>query len=133
MVDTIGISSVHGRVQHSPASHTIRGNRTTHCAAHTAAHPHEPEGKYEMTTGTPQAATTDPATMIVGATGNAGEELIGDHYDETVDMTWDHLGDRVQQDLYDVRNDHMLPATAEFQVTPDTCGTIPVLRITITA
>jgi len=47
-------------------------------------------------------------------------------------MTWDQLGDRVQQDLYDVRTDHMLPDTAEFQVTPDTGGTIPVLRITIT-
>jgi hypothetical protein len=77
-----------------------------------------------MTTGTtPQAANTTP---------HAGEDLTGDHYDETVNLTWDQLADRVQQDLYDVRGDHMLPATAEFHVEPDTGGTIPVLRITIT-
>jgi hypothetical protein len=76
-----------------------------------------------MTTGTPQAAST---------ASPAGENLTGDHYDETVDLTWDQLADRVQQDLYDVRGDHLLPDNAGFQVTPDTGGTIPVLRITIT-
>jgi hypothetical protein len=76
-----------------------------------------------MTTGTPQAANITP---------HAGEDLIGDHYDETIALTWDQLADRVQQDLYDVRGDHMLPATAEFHVEPDTGGSVPVLRITIT-
>lgn len=77
-----------------------------------------------MTTGpTPPTADTPP---------HAGEDLIGDHYDETVNLTWDQLADRVQQDLYDVRGDHMLPAAAEFHVEPDTGGSVPVLRITIT-
>jgi hypothetical protein len=80
----------------------------------------------------PTSANITPITTVGYTTSNAGEDLIGDHYAETVDMTWDQLGDHVQQDLYDVRTDHMLPNIAEFQVTPDTGSTIPVLRITIT-
>lgn len=77
-----------------------------------------------MTTGTaPQAANTTP---------HARYDLIGDHYYDTLDLTWDQLAERIQQDLYDVRGDHLLPATAEFHVEPDTSGTAPVLHITIT-
>lgn len=81
-----------------------------------------------MTTDT---APTTPATKT-GDIAPAAEWLIGDYYDQTVDLSLDQVADRVRQDLYDVRYDHMLPAHAEFDVTADTTGPVPVLRVTIT-
>lgn len=83
-----------------------------------------------MTT-TAHTAATDPATAADTAR-ESGEWLVGDYYDQTADWPLGRVADRVQQDLYDVRYDDMLPATAEFEVTPDSEGPVPVLRVTIT-
>lgn len=79
--------------------------------------------------------TTDTANTTAASTGDtppAAVWLVGDYYDQTVDLTLDQVADRVHQDLYDVRYDHMLPAPAEFDVTADTSGPVPVLRVIIT-
>ncbi|HYS38755.1 MAG TPA: hypothetical protein VEO01_24300, partial [Pseudonocardiaceae bacterium] len=95
--------------------------------------PHRP-GKDTASTMTATAHTTaiDPASDAADTARESGEWLVGDYYDQTADWPLNRVADRVQQDLYDVRYDHMLPATAEFEVTPDTEGPIPVLRVTIT-
>jgi hypothetical protein len=80
-----------------------------------------------MPTPTAQPAATDTADTPPAT----GEWLAGDYYDQTADWSLDRVADRVHQDLYDVRHDDLLPATAEFEVTPDTDGPIPVLRVTI--
>lgn len=76
--------------------------------------------------------TTDTAQPLAADTAPATEQwLTGDYYHETAAWSMDQVADRVCQDLYDVRYDDLVPATAEFDVTPDTDGTVPVLRVTI--
>lgn len=70
----------------------------------------------------PAAQTTPPTTT--------GEWLRGDHYDDTAELPMSRIAETVHMDLYDVRNDNMLPTIADFEVSLDD-GPIPVLRIGI--
>lgn len=86
-------------------------------------------------TPTPPSALTAPDTTSAAtpptppATG--GEWLTGDHYDNTAELPMSRIAEAVHMDLYDVRNDDMLPAVAEFDVSVGTDGPVPVLRIGI--
>jgi hypothetical protein len=78
------------------------------------------------------SATTDPATREAATpTTTAGQWLVGEHYDSTADLPMGQIADTVYTDLYDVRNDDMLPAIANFEVSVDSDGPIPILRIGI--
>jgi hypothetical protein len=75
--------------------------------------------------------TTEPATNAVTTPTTAVDWLVGDHYDRTAAWPIAQIADSVHQDLHDVRHDDMLPATAEFTVSSDDDGPVPVLRVTI--
>jgi len=60
-------------------------------------------------TATTHTTAIDPATDAADAARDTGELLVGDYYDQTADWPLGRVADRVQQDLYDVRYDHMLP------------------------
>lgn len=84
------------------------------------------------TAPTPPSAPTapDPASPTpTTPPTTAGEWLIGDHYDDTAELPMSRIAEAVHMDLYDVRNDKMLPAMADFEVSLDNDGPIPVLRI----
>ena len=86
-------------------------------------------------TPTPQSPTTtpsddEPATHTHPPTATGGW-LRGDHYDDTAELPMSRIAETVHMDLYDVRNDNMLPAIADFEVSLDDSGPVPVLRIGI--
>lgn len=87
------------------------------------------------TTPTRPSHTTTPAdngpTTQSTPPTTTGAWLRGDHYDDTAELPMSRIAEAVHMDLYDVRNDDMLPAIADFEVSLDDDGPIPVLRIGI--
>lgn len=81
------------------------------------------------TNASTESATTEPAAPIPPV---AGEWLIGESYDSTAAMTMTHLAEKVATNLYNVRADELFPAIAGFDVSVDSDGPVPVLRIGIT-
>ena len=58
--------------------------------------------------------------------------LTGDHHTDTADLPLEEIAARLTKNLHNVQSDGMLPADAEFRVTADDTGHVPVLRVTLT-
>jgi hypothetical protein len=86
-------------------------------------------------TPTPPSPTTTPAddqpVTPTPPSATAGGWVRGDHYDDTAELPMSRIAETVHMDLYDVRNDDMLPAIADFEVSLEDSGPVPVLRIGI--
>ncbi len=132
------VSSVDGHVPDRRAPDADRDGDSTknsHCRAPDARALTGKDTESTMTTNpttTTGSATTDPASREAATpTTIAGQWLVGEHYDSTADLPMGQIADAVYKDLYDVRNDDMLPAIANFEVSVDSDGPVPILRIGI--
>ncbi len=56
--------------------------------------------------------------------------ITGDHHADTATLPIDDIAARLMKDLNDVRDDGMFPSDAEFSISTDKTGTVPVLRVT---
>jgi hypothetical protein len=70
--------------------------------------------------------------MTADTTATTHGRLTGDHHAETADLTIDDIAARLIKNLVNVQDDGMLPANAEFSVTADNAGDVPVLRVNVT-